>query len=178
MKKTPFASQALTLLSLAFSVSSFGQTDDLIASNKTSRTAAGEPAAIYTAAPAPKAISASVEEGLTKWYPQVTDAKWSAIEKGFQASFVHAGQQTTVVFDSQGKFSYSVARVPADKMPPELIAFIKKEYPGYKLLQSIAIRDNVKTVYQTSLQNGSDFVRIKSIGEEMEVSSLKNLTVQ
>jgi hypothetical protein len=179
MKKTPFAPRLLTLLGLALSVSSFGQTDNLIASTKANRVAS-EPVVSYAGAPAPapKIVSSTVEEGFVKWYPQATGAKWSAIEKGFQASFLNEGQKTTAVFDGQGKFSYSVAQVSAENMPQELSAFIKKEYPGYKLLQSVAIRDNVKTVYQTSLQNGSDFIRIKSIGEDMEVSSLKNLSVQ
>ncbi|MCG2612643.1 hypothetical protein LZZ85_00065 [Terrimonas sp. NA20] len=177
MKKTPLAPQFLALLGLAISVSSFGQTDKLIAINTNNRITT-EPAAGYNAAPAPKIVSATVEEGFVKWYPQATNAKWSTIEKGFQASFTNAGQKTTAVFDTQGKFSYSVAEVSAENMPQELIAFIKKEYPGYKLLQSVAIRDNVKTIYQTSLQNGNDFIKIKSIGEEMEVSSLKNQSVQ
>jgi hypothetical protein len=177
MKRTPLAATILSVLGLSISVCSIGQTSDLLASNKVIRTA-GEPAASYTA-PAPKVVSTTVEEGFVKWYPQATDAKWTAIEKGFQASFLNAGQKTTAIFDSHGKFSYSIAQVKAENMPAELIKFLEKEYPGYKLLQSIAICDNVKTVYQTSLQYGNDFIKVKSIGEEMEVSSIKNnLSVQ
>ncbi|MBO9658333.1 MAG: hypothetical protein J7527_05865 [Chitinophagaceae bacterium] len=177
MKRTPLAAQLLTLLGLTVAVCSFGQTGDLLASNKVTRSTS-EPSASYSA-PAPEIVSNTVEEGFVKWYPQATNAKWTAIEKGFQASFLNAGQKTTAVFDNNGKFSYSIAQVSAENLPAELTAFIKKEYPGYKLLQSIAICDNAKTVYQTSLQHGNESIRIKSIGEEMEVSSIKNnLSVQ
>lgn len=172
MKPRFFTPALLTILGLAVSASSFAQTENYIASNHSSHSPA-EPAASYSI-PAKPIATTVVEEGFAKRYPQATDAKWIKLEKGFQASFMHAGQKTMAVFSNQGKFSYAITELDADKLPAEVSSFIKKEYPGHNLIQAVSIRDNNHTIYQTILQQGASYIKIKSIGEDMEVSVLQN----
>jgi hypothetical protein len=175
MKRKKFAPQLLSLLAFAVSISSFGQTGDYAAISKNNPiNNATADAAIPAPAPLAVAATAEVEEGFSKWYPQATNPRWTRLEKGFQASFLDADRKTIAVFNNNGKFSYAIAELSATQLPTELTAFIKKEYPGHQLLQAVTIRDNSKTIYQTILQQGPDYIRIKSIGEDMEVSAFKN----
>jgi len=172
MKPGIFAPSFLTLLGLAVSVSSFAQTENYIASNNVSHHIA-EPVASHKAAAKPITTSL-VEEGFAKRFPQATDAKWIKLENGFLASFLHEGQKITAAFSDQGKFGYAITRLDASKLPAEVSAFIEKQYPGNTLLQAVSIRDNSQTIYQTILQHGTSYIKIKSTGEDMEVSVLQN----
>lgn len=119
-------------------------------------------------------MSAAVEDGFARRYPRAINAKWTKLEKGFQASFLESGQKTTAVFSEWGKFSYAITELDAAQIPAEVSAFIQKEYPGHNLIQALSIRAGHQTVYQTTLQHGTNYVKIKSTGEDMEVSILQN----
>jgi hypothetical protein len=173
MKQKFFLPQILSVLGLAISFSlTAQQANGYLASNTKSQ----EPgaSASYSAAPEKMALTALLEKGFAKAYPQASAPKWTKLDAGFHASFLDGGQKTTAVFQEDGKLSYAITELKAENMPVELQQFIKKEYAGSKLVQAVSIKDNSRTICQAILEHGTNYIKIKSSGEDMEVSAIKN----
>ncbi|RYG52125.1 MAG: hypothetical protein EOO01_07180 [Chitinophagaceae bacterium] len=172
MKQKFFLPRILCILGLAISFSSVAQGEGYMASNK--KITEFSRSASYAAPVEKMVMTESLEKGFANAYPQVSNPKWTKLEAGFQACFLERNQKTTAVFQHDGKLSYAITELKAENMPVELQQFIKKEYPDSKLVQALAIKDNSHSVCQVILQDRTNYVKIKSSGEDMEVSSIQN----
>ena len=132
-----------------------------------------------SAAPALPGESVSVQltKSFHRLYPSATEVLWNKLDDAYHVCFKADGRKAAAVFTSTGLLSWSMQEIPASSFYPELAATIRSSYSGYSLVQALAITANGNTIQQVILSGGADYVKIKTDGEEVEVSTLCNAAI-
>jgi hypothetical protein len=119
-------------------------------------------------------VSTNIEKNFSKIYPDAISSEWTKIENGSLVNCIVDGEQTTAVFQENGKMKYSITRLNEANIPASLQDLIKKDYTGFHILKALKINNNGNITHQVILGNAESYVTIKFNGEEIEVTSIKN----
>ena len=107
-------------------------------------------------------------------FKAATEVKWAVIKNGYFVTCVVSGQKTEVAFNTNGKFNYSITTLNSSNIPENLKQIINSEYSDYSIIKAIQIKTPENILNQVILKSNKQFITLKSNGEDIEVTSLKN----
>ena len=101
-------------------------------------------------------------------FPSAVQQQWCKLNDGYYVSFFSNGRKSSAVFSGKGRLSYAISDCKPEQLPDAFRDAIRKDYPGYQLLQGSAIAAHHEVTYQVVLENAQQYVVLRSNGEVTE----------
>jgi len=91
------------------------------------------------------AIPSVVKEAFLKEFPN-QKAKWTVEKEGFEAEFTQKGNEVAAVYDNMGHRREFETEIIKDKLPSDVLPYMKKHYPTSKIKEAARITDDKNNV--------------------------------
>lgn len=122
----------------------------------------------------PLELNKDVQESFAKKFPEAVNTKWVKLDNSFWVSFNNNEQKTTAVFQNNGKMNYAITNLKTNYIPANLQKLIKKDYENFEIMNAVEINENGKIGHQIILKNTNNYITLKSIGGDIDVTKVKN----
>jgi hypothetical protein len=84
------------------------------------------------------------------------------------------GEKTVAVFHNDGNITYSITTLKLQNIPGNLQSFIQNNYSNFHVLNAVRINNKGNDSFQVILENDENYVTLKSDGENIGISTIKN----
>jgi hypothetical protein len=131
--------------------------------------AATESASANTNAAASK-INSNALKNFSKQFKSIANANWFVTnDNGFAAVFSDKSCRTTAVYNSKGRFVYSISRYGANEMPAQLRSDIQAAYEAYNIICAEKITVDGDAVYLVHIQTDRLSKTVRVANGDMDV---------
>ena len=106
-----------------------------------------------------------------KRFALINNAAWDVSNQGSIAVFSANSIRTTVAYEKNGRWSYTIQRYHEKEMPIDIRARVKSIYYDYTILNidEVHVPQQENTIYILNLQYNQHFKTVRVCGDDMDV---------
>jgi hypothetical protein len=106
-----------------------------------------------------------------KRFALINNVTWDVKDQGSIAVFSDDSIKTTVAYEKNGRWSYTIQRYHENKMPLDIRARVKSIYYDYTILNinEVHVPQQENTIYILNLQYNQNFKTVRVSGDDMDV---------
>ncbi|MGC4022246.1 MAG: PepSY-like domain-containing protein [Cyclobacteriaceae bacterium] len=105
-----------------------------------------------------KDIPSTVKSSLQKSFPKAEKVKWSKEESNYEAEFDLNKEETSVVIDASGNILETEVEIEVNKLPKEIVEYVKSKYNGQSIKEAARITDNKGVITYEAEVKGKDLI--------------------
>lgn len=113
-------------------------------------------------AAAPTEISDKVLKAFKETFSFAENVTWEEMDNSCQASFKQSEIAVKATYDNEGNLLKTIRYYAEDNLPPNILAKLKKKYPGKEVFGVTELTSDEEIVYSISLKDDKNWYTIKS----------------